>query len=215
MLASWDTLAVKRVINVSKGTYLLEVHDDAIKWKHFPRYWPFVRGIHRSMMNFHHKGQWRGALMVSLICARINGWVNNGEALSHCNDEGDVKMLVVEFDILSRAICEWFYHHINISATSALSSFSDTVQQYFTYLLWRSKRRTWPVKNPSCIHNFVLSANNMYFIWKSHRNFAHIVQNVTMILWITDYTYTGEIMCDFNLLWISDVGFKSMNIHAE
>ena len=20
-------------------------HDDAIKWKHFPRYWPFVRGI--------------------------------------------------------------------------------------------------------------------------------------------------------------------------
>ena len=23
-------------------------YDDAIKWKHFPRYWPFVRGIHRS-----------------------------------------------------------------------------------------------------------------------------------------------------------------------
>ena len=23
-------------------------HDDIIKWKHFPRYWPFVRGIHRS-----------------------------------------------------------------------------------------------------------------------------------------------------------------------
>ena len=22
-------------------------HDDAIKWKHFPRYWPFVRWIHR------------------------------------------------------------------------------------------------------------------------------------------------------------------------
>ena len=27
-----------------------------------------------------HKGQWRGALMFSLICARINGWVNNGQA---------------------------------------------------------------------------------------------------------------------------------------
>ena len=24
------------------------IHDDDIKWKHFPRYWPFVRGIHRS-----------------------------------------------------------------------------------------------------------------------------------------------------------------------
>ena len=23
------------------------LHDDVIKWKHFPRYWPFVRGIHR------------------------------------------------------------------------------------------------------------------------------------------------------------------------
>ena len=23
-------------------------HDDVIKWKHFPRYWPFVRGIPRS-----------------------------------------------------------------------------------------------------------------------------------------------------------------------
>ena len=24
------------------------VHDDVIKWKHFPRDWPFVRGIHRT-----------------------------------------------------------------------------------------------------------------------------------------------------------------------
>ena len=55
-------------------------HDDVIKWKHFPRYWPFVRGIHRSPVNSPHKGQWRGALMFSLICARINSWVNNGEA---------------------------------------------------------------------------------------------------------------------------------------
>ena len=55
-------------------------HDDVIKWKHFPRYWPFVRGIHRSPMNSPHKGQWRGAFMFSLISARINGWVNNREA---------------------------------------------------------------------------------------------------------------------------------------
>ena len=55
-------------------------HDDVIKWKHFPRYWPFVRGIHWSPVNSLHKGQWRGALMFSLICTRINFWVNNGEA---------------------------------------------------------------------------------------------------------------------------------------
>ena len=52
-----------------------------IKWKHFPRYWPFVRGFHRSPENSPHRGQWRGALMFSLICAWINGWVNNGEAV--------------------------------------------------------------------------------------------------------------------------------------
>ena len=55
-------------------------HDDVIKWKHFPRYWPFVRGIHRPPVNSPHKGQWRGALMFSLICVWINGWVNNCEA---------------------------------------------------------------------------------------------------------------------------------------
>ena len=47
-------------------------HDDVTKWKHFPRYWPFVRGIHQSPVNSPHKGQWHGALMFS--------WVNNGEA---------------------------------------------------------------------------------------------------------------------------------------
>ena len=55
-------------------------HDDVIKWKYFPRYWPFVRGIQRSPVNSPHKGQWRGALMFSSICPRINGWVNNREA---------------------------------------------------------------------------------------------------------------------------------------
>ena len=44
-------------------------HDDLIKWKHFPRYWPFARGIHRSPVNSPHNGQWRGALMFSFICA--------------------------------------------------------------------------------------------------------------------------------------------------
>ena len=54
-------------------------YHDVIKWKHFPRYWPFVRGIHRCPLNSPHKGQWRGALMFTLICVRINGWVNNCE----------------------------------------------------------------------------------------------------------------------------------------
>ena len=56
------------------------IHDDVTKLKHFPRYWPFVRGIHRSPVNSPHKGQWRGALMFYLICVWINKWANNREA---------------------------------------------------------------------------------------------------------------------------------------
>ena len=49
-------------------------HDDVIKWDNFPRYWPFMRGIHRD------KGWWLGALMFSLICAWTNGCTNNRDA---------------------------------------------------------------------------------------------------------------------------------------
>ena len=65
----------RQQINISWEADII-VHDDVIKWKHLARYWPFVRGIHRSPVNSPHKGQWRGAL----ICAWINVWVNNREA---------------------------------------------------------------------------------------------------------------------------------------
>ena len=67
----WDP----SIVAISVG-----IHDDVIKWKHFPRNWPFVRGIHRSPVHSPHKVQWRGALMFSLICVWINDWVNNREA---------------------------------------------------------------------------------------------------------------------------------------
>ena len=80
-------------------------HDDVIKWKHFPRYWPFVRGIHRSPVNSPHKGQWRGALMFSLMCVWINGWVNNREAgdLRHYRAHHDVTVMIWEESIASLA----------------------------------------------------------------------------------------------------------------
>ena len=72
---------------------MISLHDDVIKWKHFPRYWPFVRGNHRSPVNYPHKGQWRGALMFSLICVWINGWVNNREA-------GDLRRYRAHYDVI-------------------------------------------------------------------------------------------------------------------
>ena len=75
-----------------------QIHDDVIKWKHFPRYWLFVRGIRQSPVNSPHKGQWRRALMFSLICAWINGWVNNREA-------GDKRRHRDHYDVIVREIC--------------------------------------------------------------------------------------------------------------
>ena len=69
-------------------------HDDVTKWKHCPRYWPFVRGIHRWSVNSPHKGQWRGALMFSLICAWIYGWLNNRGA-------GDLRRHHAHYDVIA------------------------------------------------------------------------------------------------------------------
>ena len=76
------------------------LHDNVIKWKHFPRYWPFVWGIHPSPVNSPHKDQWHGTLMLSLICAWIKGWLNNGEAgdlRRHCahNDVTVMESLIL------------------------------------------------------------------------------------------------------------------------
>ena len=72
---------------------VMRVHDDVIKWRHFPRYWPFMQGIHQSPVNSSHKGQWRGALMFSLICAWLNAWVNQ-------RDAGDLRCHRAHYDVI-------------------------------------------------------------------------------------------------------------------
>ena len=76
----WETLI--RLIHDSglKTNSWKTVHDDVIKWKHFPRDLPFVRGIHRLPANFPHKDKWRGTFVFSLICTWSNGWGNNRNA---------------------------------------------------------------------------------------------------------------------------------------
>ena len=69
-----------------------QAHDYVIKSKHFPCNWPFVWGIHRSPVNSSLKGQWREALMFSLICAWINGWVKNW-------DTGDLRRHGAHYDV--------------------------------------------------------------------------------------------------------------------
>ena len=78
------------------GTAAFKVTMSPLWWRHqmetFARYWPFVKGIHRSPANSPHKGQWREALMFSLICARTNGLANH-------QDAGDLRRHRAHYDV--------------------------------------------------------------------------------------------------------------------
>ena len=103
-----------RCLHSSRRLKPLPNHDDVIKWKHFPRYWPFVRG-----MDCPHKGQWRGAL----ICA----WTRLSKQ-SRCR----------WFETPSHSL----WRHCNVAvvktisvALSTLHFFPDTAGDY-TYTLY-------------------------------------------------------------------------------
>ena len=93
LMSRWNFLQWLSFYWTTSGAASDKKHDDVIKWKHFPRNWPFVRGIHRSPVNSPHKGQWRGALMFSLICVWIIDWVNNREA-------GDLRCYRAHYDVI-------------------------------------------------------------------------------------------------------------------
>ena len=75
------SLFAKFHCSLKENSERVQNHDDVIQWKHFTCYWPFVRGIHRSPVNSPHKGQWREALMFSLIWAWTNGWALSKQSL--------------------------------------------------------------------------------------------------------------------------------------
>ena len=83
---------------------------------------------------FPHKGQWRRALMFSLICASTNGWSNNGDTgdLRHHRAHYDVAVMVplitVNWPMFSWGIYTFFvrgqsvYHWCLVGCQNILSS---------------------------------------------------------------------------------------------
>ena len=69
----------------------LDNHDDVIKWKYFPRYWPLCGEFtgHRWIPLTKASG---AELWFFLISAWINGWVNNREV-------GDMKRHRTNYDV--------------------------------------------------------------------------------------------------------------------
>ena len=72
-------------------------------------------------MNSPHKGQWRGALMFSLICVGTNGWVNN-------RDAGDLRRHCAHYDVTVMTVFTFLFWQ-NGGHISALW-YSDTLVIY-------------------------------------------------------------------------------------
>ena len=117
-------------------------HDDVIKWSHFPWYWPFVRGIPRSPVNSPHKDQWRGALVFSLVCAWINGWVNTGEA-GHWRRHGAHYDVIVMYTVTSHE--RWVISNHSIAhSTFFLTYKKENIKSTYHSVFVQGIHR-WPV----------------------------------------------------------------------
>ena len=96
-------------------------HDGVIKWKHFPLYWLFVRGSRRWPVDFHHKGQWRGALMSSLICA----WTT-------LRDAGDLRRHRAHYDV-SVMVCLYVCMRLFFNTSFNIFMYFNMTYSQFMY----------------------------------------------------------------------------------
>ena len=154
-------------------------YNDVIKRKHFLCYWPFVRGIHRSPGNSPHKGQWRGALMFSLICIWTNGSVNNREAgdlrCRHAHYDVTVMEINMSFWFFFFTGCreQWQFHqndnssvllwqHLHLQITTLLSMEYISISPYTTFLFTFVMPILSPALNiKATVTNFIVSDNEL------------------------------------------------------
>ena len=148
-------------------------HDDVIKGNFFSRCWLFVRGVHRSPVNSPHKYQWRGALMLSLICAYS---VNNRGAgdLRRHRAHYDVTIVKIAsiLSILIFVYCSDYLFRLIVIGDSGVGKSSllmrFAVSFDFSYvkslrLIWRSANCKWNLQVP----DLQMCGSDLTWMWES------------------------------------------------
>ena len=144
-------------------------HDEVIKWKHFPRYWPFVRVNHRSPGNSPHKGQWCGALMFSLVCA----WTNTRDTDDlRCHRAHYDVTIMLAFHVLDRPCPGRQY--LTVFSVRKFNVFLD----YSLYVKHYSQIQRWNNKTLSFRH-----AVNTYLVMSDRAQQLIIVR----MIWLSSY----------------------------
>ena len=152
-------------------------------WRHqmetFSRYWPFLRGIHRSSVNSSHKSHWRGALIFCFICAWINAWVSNREA-------GDLRRRGAQHDVITMDNCKtrgwtytfWDLVHLILRVCRATMTTKSTKPNSHTHT---HTTRIW---NPPNTKSDVV--NNIHFFknGRSQSRFTRVVIALTYFKWL-------------------------------
>ena len=112
-----------------------------------------------------HKGQWRGALMFSFICAWINSWVNN-------RDAGDLRCHHAHYDVtvmwIHKNDLSTVYSVVSLTGQNVLCCLARTALiGWLFYQRWNNREiasvSVWsvqPVHNHDKIHESTNPVNN-------------------------------------------------------
>ena len=125
-------------------------------------------------VNSPHKGQWRGALMFTLICARINGWVNNREA-------GDLRRYRTHYDVIVMCVIDVACHRKVFGNGPIISLYPVSSLMPSSWWRFRDPGNTLRPKRNGChsaddffkcifLHIFI----NIYKLWHFDSHFTEI-----------------------------------------
>ena len=161
----------------------------------FLRYRPVVRGIHRSPVG-PLKGQWRGALMFSLVCAWTKSWANDRDA-----DATVMGMFCAwrsrhfsDFQLRSQNVL-WTHHILSELSKRLISNL----------FLWHFKTLKRLTRNGAFMCSIYVSCKISRIAAVTHlvthsmrQNIPHIVCSTHILIWSNVYIYLPHVpKCSF------------------